>query len=77
MKNCKVQSDNKYEQLKTGSQDMEENYKKQIKQLEEAQHEELEAKRNEYSQKMLEDAARYQELQTTQELEHNTLQHTF
>lgn len=49
MKNCKVQSDNKYEQLKTGSQDMEENYKKQIKQLEEAQHEELEAKRNEYS----------------------------
>lgn len=47
---------------------------KQIKQLEEAQHEELEAKRNEYSQKMLEDAARYQELQTTQELDQNGFQ---
>jgi hypothetical protein len=41
---------------------MEDNYEKQLKLLQEQQHEELEARRNEYNQKMLEDAARYTEL---------------
>ena len=70
------QAKNKYDQLFTGKQDIERNYLKQIKQQEEQYHEELEARRNEYSQKMLEDAARYQELQTQQEIDQNSFQQT-
>lgn len=54
----------KLEVLYTTIKEFKKSYALQIKQQEEQQHEELEAKRNEYSQKMLEDAARYQELQT-------------
>ena len=42
---------------------MEENYENQIKLLMEQQQEELENRKNEYSLKMLDDAARYNELQ--------------
>jgi len=53
---------------------MEEAFEKQIKQLEEQQHEELEARRNEYSQKMLEDAARYNDLSLQKEEEQRKFQ---
>lgn len=48
---------------------MEETFDKQIKTLEDDQHEQLEARRNEYSQKMLEDAARYNDLSLQKEEE--------
>ena len=48
---------------------MEEEFEKAIKKLAEQQHEELESKRNEYNQKMLEDATRYQELTKQKEEE--------
>lgn len=54
-----MQASNKYEQLQTNKTTMEENFDKQIKALDQAHNEEIEARRNEYSQKMLEDAARY------------------
>lgn len=38
---------------------MEEDYEKQLKELAEKQNEEIEQKRSEYSQKMLDDATRY------------------
>lgn len=38
---------------------MEEDFEKQIKDLAEKQNEEIEQKRSEYSQKMLDDATRY------------------
>ena len=53
---------------------MEETFEKQIKSLEEQQHEELEARRNEYSQKMLEDAARYNDLSLQKEEEQRKFQ---
>ena len=59
LKLSKGQAKSKYDQLFNGKQDIEQNYERQMKQLEETNHEELEARRNEYSQKMLEDAARY------------------
>ena len=49
---------------------MVENREKQLKILAEQQHEELEARRNEYNQKMLEDASRYDELQIRQKMDH-------
>jgi len=45
------------------------NFKKSLIVLEELNNNELEEKRNEYSQKMLEDAARYQELMTQKDEE--------
>jgi hypothetical protein len=48
--------------LETSKKEIDENFHKQIKALTESNHEELEGKRNDYSQKMLEDAARYQQL---------------
>ena len=48
---------------------MEEDFEKQIKDLAEKQNEEIEQKRSEYSQKMLDDATRYQELQKQKEEE--------
>ena len=59
----KLQTRNKIEQLETSKQEINDNFDKQIKALAEQNHDELEAKRNDYSQKMLEDAARYQQLQ--------------
>ena len=55
-----LQTRNKIEQLETSKAELEEDFEKQIRALEEQNNEELEARRNEYSQKMLEDAARYQ-----------------
>ena len=46
-----------------------ENFEKQLKNLEEENQQEIEARRNEYSQRMLEDAARYQTLQEQQQQE--------
>ena len=57
-----LQTRNKIEQLETRKAEIEEDFEKQIRALEEQNNEELEARRNEYSQKMLEDAARYQQL---------------
>lgn len=71
LSNSQLQARNKFDQLYTAKQDMEENYEKQLKLLQEQQHEELEARRNEYNQKMLEDAARYNELQTQQQTDQN------
>jgi hypothetical protein len=44
-------------------QDLEESYEKQLKLLLEQQHEELEARKTEYNEKMLSDAALYTDLQ--------------
>ena len=59
-----------HEVLNSQKQDMIENREKQLKILAEQQHEELEARRNEYNQKMLEDASRYDELQSRQKDDH-------
>jgi hypothetical protein len=48
---------------------MEDDFEKQIKDLAEKQSEEVEQKKSEYSQKMLDDATRYQELQKQKEEE--------
>ena len=54
---------NRYDQLNSDKQALEESLEKQIKALADEHHEILEARRNDYSQQMLEDAARYQELE--------------
>lgn len=59
----------KHSNLTLQKKTMEEDFEKQIKELAEQQNEELESKRSEYSQKMLEDATRYQELQKAKEEE--------
>ena len=53
----------KIEQLEANKAEIEDQFEKQLKLQAEENHQELEQKRNEYSQKMLEDAARYQTLQ--------------
>ena len=62
----------KYFKMKQGTEDIQVNRRKEMKELEEKQQDELEALRNEYSQKMLEDAARLQELQTQKEIDENS-----
>jgi hypothetical protein len=59
----------KHSNLSHNKKQMEEQFEKQIKELSEQQNEEIEQKRSEYSQKMLEDATRYQELQKQKEEE--------
>ena len=49
----------KIEQLEANKAEIEDQFEKQLKLQAEENHQELEQKRNEYSQKMLEDAARY------------------
>ena len=56
----------KIEQLEANKAEIEDQFEKQLKLQAEENHQELEQKRNEYSQKMLEDAARYQTLQEQQ-----------
>jgi len=51
------------ENMEGSRNEIEEQFDKQIKLLSEENHQEMEARRNEYSQRMLEDAARYQTLQ--------------
>lgn len=60
-----------YDFLMAQKNDSEETYEKQLKLLAEQQHEELELKRTEYNNKMLDDAERYQILQTKQEFDQN------
>ena len=55
----KNESKIKFDQLTTTNRELEENFEKQIKRLAEEQRAQLDEKRNEYSQKMLEDAANY------------------
>lgn len=57
---------NQYDQLLNKKQDLEESYEKQLKLLLEQQHEELEARKTEYNEKMLSDAALYTDLQKQQ-----------
>ena len=52
----------KIEQLEASKNEIEDQFEKQLKLQAEENHQELEARRNEYSQRMLEDAARYQTL---------------
>ena len=58
-----AQHKQKYSNLNIQKKQMEEDYEKQIKELAEKQNEEIEQKRSEYSQKMLDDATRFNELQ--------------
>ena len=51
----KNESKIKFDQLTTTNRELEENFEKQIKRLAEEQRAQLDEKRNEYSQKMLED----------------------
>lgn len=74
LSNSQLTARNKYDQLNTNKADIEENYEKQIRALAEQQHEELEKKRSEYSTKMLEDASKYQELQSLKEEEARSYQ---
>ena len=64
-----AQHKTKYSNLTIQKKQMEEDFEKQIKDLAEKQNEEIEQKRSEYSQKMLDDATRYQELQKQKEEE--------
>ena len=57
----------KIEQLEANKNEIEDQFEKQLKVQQEENHQELEARRNEYSQRMLEDAARYQTLQEQQQ----------
>lgn len=59
----------KIEQLEANKNEIEDQFEKQLKVQQEENHQELEARRNEYSQRMLEDAARYQTLQEQQQQE--------
>ena len=52
----------KIEQLEASKNEIEDQFEKQLRLTAEENHHELEARRNEYSQRMLEDAARYQTL---------------
>lgn len=68
----KNQANEKFFKMKQGTEDIKKTREKEEKELEEKQHDELEALRNEFSQKMLEDAARLQELQTQKEIDENS-----
>lgn len=59
----------KIEQLEASKNEIEDQFEKQLKLLADENHQEMEARRNEYSQRMLEDAARYQTLQEQQQQE--------
>ena len=59
----------KIEHLENSKNEIEDQFEKQLKLQAEENHQELEARRNEYSQRMLEDAARYQTLQEQQQQE--------
>jgi cilia- and flagella-associated protein 57 len=72
LSNSQLNARNKYDQLNSAKQDMEENYETQIKLLHEQQQEELEARKTEYNTKMLEDAAKYNVLQQMQQLDQNS-----
>ena len=61
-----LQIRSRIEQLEASKNELEEQFEKQLKLQAEENHQELEARRNEYSQRMLEDAARYQTLQEQQ-----------
>ena len=64
LSNIQIQHRNRYDSLKESMHDLEQVFEERIKGLLEYQQLELEENRNTYSQKMLEDAANYQELQT-------------
>ncbi len=57
--NMQVTAKNKYDSLMENKREMENAFEERIKQLAEQHQIELEEKRNEYSQKMLEDAAKF------------------
>ena len=59
----------KIEQLVASKNEIEDQFEKQLKQQAQDNHQELEGCRNDYSQRMLEDAARYQTMQETQQME--------
>ena len=59
----------KIEQLEATKSEIQEKFQKELKLQAEENQQELEARRNEYSQRMLEDAARYQTLQDQQQQE--------
>jgi hypothetical protein len=60
---------NQYETLLDQKREMEKSQEEKIKELAEKHQNELEENRNAYSQKMLEDAARFQELQAKKDEE--------
>jgi hypothetical protein len=59
LSNSQVQAKNRYDSLNENKREMENAFEEKIKQLAEQFQIELEEKRNEYSQKMLEDAAKF------------------
>lgn len=67
LSNSQVQAKNRYDSLNENKREMENAFEEKIKQLAEQFQIELEERRNEYSQKMLEDAAKFQELQAQKE----------
>lgn len=64
-----LQHRNRYDSLMENKRDAENIAEEQIRELEEKNQQELDENRNTYSQKMLEDAARFQELQAKKEEE--------
>lgn len=74
LSSTQLRARNAHDHLNNSKIEMEEGFDKQIKQLEEQMQQELEHLRNEYSQRMLADAANYQQLLMQKEDEHRKFQ---
>lgn len=76
LSSSQLQHRNRYDSLNENKRDKENAFEERIKNLAEDNQRELEDNRNQYSQKMLEDAAKFQELQAKKEEEARNFEET-